>query len=179
MTNTNSTSRVHPTNAIVKDNTGIRVTSAEVENATNMYAGRLVIQGTDDDDITVCGAGGDAVGWLGYEQTAKKWRPATVDTIYTATAKAAVIWGPGIVLVASLKSGENVVKGARLCAAASGEVEAADTMATQSGTTAVVGHAAQPAVIGGIASQNIVVAIAEESKDASSGALDILVRSLI
>lgn len=127
----------------------------KVETVANMYPGRLVKKDTNDDDIEVCGAAGVALGWLGYERTIKKHRPATVDTIYTVNAQAAVLHGGGFVIVGRLASGQNVAKGARLMAAANGELS------------------------GGTVGTHEIVAIAEESVDASAAAADIMVRSLI
>lgn len=147
---------VKPNNQIVLDSKGLHVQTKKVETATNVYPGRLVMKGTNDDDIVVCdGTEGAAIGWAGYEQTAKKYRPATVDTIYEANDQITVINGPGILLVGRLASGQNVTKGARLMVAANGELS------------------------GGTVGTNEIVAIAEESVNATSGAADIIVRSLI
>lgn len=127
----------------------------KVETAANVYPGRLVKKGTNDDDIVVNTALGAAVGWAGYENTIKKHRPATVDTIYLINAQIAVEHGGHFVIVGSLASGQSVTKGALLCAAASGELS------------------------GGTAGTHHIVAIAEETKDASAGAEDIMVRSLL
>lgn len=152
---TTETAMVHPTNKIVLDSTGLHVQTKKVETATNVYPGRLVKKGTNDDDVVVNTAAGAAIGWAGYEHTSKKYRPDTVDTVYSADDQIAVINGPGIILVGSLASGQSVTKGARLMAAAAGELS------------------------GGTVGTNEIVAIAEETMDASAGAKDILVRSLI
>ena len=155
----------------------------KVENATNMYPGRLVKKGTNDDDIVVNTAAGNAVGWLGYEQTTKKHRPATVDTIYLINAQAVILNGGGFVIVARLASGESVAKGAPLVDAANGELKAASagTVTIASGSTTVLSDKAQPdeAVVGSYGDQGPVKAYAEETVDASGGAKDIMVRSLI
>ena len=144
-----------PTNVIVADRTGIHVQTKKVETATNVYPGRLVICGTNDDDIAVCGAAGEALGWAGYEDTAKNYRPVTRDTIYEANDQIAVVNGPGIVLVGSLASGQSVDKGTRLMAAADGELS------------------------GGTVGTDEIVAIAERSVVSASAGTPILVRSLI
>lgn len=155
MGDTNEASMVAPTNKLVLDSTNLHMQTKNVETATNVYPGRLVIQGTNDDDITVCGSAGEALGWAGYEHTAKKYRPATVNTIYTTSDKIAVINGPGIILVGSLASGQTVDKGSRLMAAANGELSGA-TVGTHE-----------------------VVAIAEQSVASTAAGTDIIVRSLI
>lgn len=67
--------------------------------------------------------------------------------------------------------------------AANGELTAASTLSVSvpSGATNVTSNAAQPDLTeaGSYGPQGIVVAIAEESVDASGGAKDIMVRSLI
>jgi hypothetical protein len=179
MTNVNDTSVVKPTGIIVADRTGIHVATKKVETATNVYPGRLVKKGTDDNDIVVNTAAGAALGWAGYEDTIKKYRPATVDTIYVVNSFIAVVNGPGIRVVASLASGQNVAAGANLVAAANGELTAATALAVPSGTTAVTSSSAQPAISGAYGAQGIVVARAVQSVDASGGALDIIVESMI
>lgn len=155
----------------------------KVETATTVYPGRLLVRGTADDDVVTGTVNGAVIGWAGYEDTIKKHRPATVDTIYLINAQIAVHSGGGFVIVGSLANGQNVTKGARLCAAAAGELTAATaiTATVPNGTTAVTSTSAQPAMTmaGGLPTQGIVVAIAEESVDATGGAADIMVRSLI
>ena len=125
----------------------------KVETATSVYPGRLVKKGTNDDDIVVATAGAH-YGWAGYEHTIKKYRPATVDTIYSDDDQIAVLKGGGFGIVARLASGQNVTKGALLYGF-TGELSA------------------------GTAGTHHIVAIAEESVDASSAAADIMVRSLL
>ena len=151
----NETAMVQPTGRIVLDNQGIHHQTKKVETATNVYPGRLLEKGTNDDDVVVCGGSNPAVGWAGYEGTVKKHRPATIDTIYAQNAQIDMVNGPGIVILASIPSGQTVVKGEILTFAAAGEL----TVAT--------------------AGTHHVVATAEESKSTTSGSVDILVRSLI
>jgi hypothetical protein len=150
--------QVKPANKICWDTTNLHVQTKVVETVLNMYPGRLVARGTGDHDVLACGAAGHALGWLGYEQTDKKNRPATVDTIYLVNANAAIINGAGIGVVGCLAPGCTVTKGERL------------TMTTLGQLT--------PAVIG----TDDVVAIAEESIT-TTGAVadyeDIMVRSVI
>lgn len=155
MGDTVEVNQVHPTGKIVVDSTNLHLQTKKVETATNVYPGRLVIQGTNDDDIAVCGSAGEALGWAGYEHTIKLYRPATISTIYTANDQIAVINGNGIILLGSLASGQTVDKGSRLMAAANGELSGA-TIGTHE-----------------------VVAIAEESMASTAAGTAILVRSLI
>lgn len=150
------TAMVQPTNKIVLDSKNLHVQTKKVETETNVYPGRLVKRGTNDDDIVVDTDNSKvSLGWAGYLNTAKKYRPATVDTIYAQNDQIGVINGPGIILLGSLASGQNVTKGARLMVTSAGQLS------------------------GGTVGTNEIVAIAEESVDASAGAADILVRSLI
>jgi len=145
---------VKPTNKIVVDSTNLHIQTKEVQTATNVYPGRLLKKGTDDGQVIVGDGSNPAVGWAGYEQTAKKYRPATVDTIYTVNSMIAMLNGPGIIIVGSLASGQNVSKGALLTVTTAGEL-----------TAATVGT-------------HHVYAQAEESVNATGGSQDIMVRSL-
>jgi len=155
------------------------VQELKVETATNMYPGRLVKKGTNDDDIVVCGATDKPIGFLGYEQSHAAYRPTNVDTAYSAGDRAPVLCGGNFVVVARLANGENVSKGDWLVPAANGELKAASALTVDSGGVAVTSTAANGAIISGEVGDNIVVAIAEESVNATAGAADIMVRSLI
>lgn len=148
------TAMVQPTNKIVLDSKNLHVQTKKVETVANVYPGRLVKRGTNDDDVVVNTAAGSPIGFAGYLNTAKKYRPATIDTIYVVNDQIGVINGPGIILLARLAIGANVTKGALLTDAALGDLS------------------------GGTAGTHHIYAIAEESVDASAAAADILVRSL-
>ena len=151
------TGHIKPINKIVAAGKPL-VQELEVENATMMYAGRLVQKGTGDHDVIVSDSsvGDDLVGWLGYEQTAPYFRPSTPDTIYEVTAKAAVLNGGGFIIVASLTESQTILKGQSLTSAGSGRVTDSDLTAEN------------------------VVAVAEESVTTAGGAYaDIMVRSVI
>lgn len=155
------------------------VDELNVETATNMYPGRLVKKGTNDNDIVVCGAGEKPVGWLGWEHAPGPDRPATLATAYGADDRAPVLYGGHFVIKAKLASGQNVSKGDWLVPAADGMVAAASALTVDSGGTSVTSTAANGAIISGDVGDNIIVGIAMESVNASSGAKDILVLSLI
>jgi len=144
----------HPTGRIIDQGTPL-VDFYKIATAANCYPGRLVIKDTTDNQIQACGAGGAALGWLGYEDANENFRPDTVDTIYEAGDFVPVLFGGHFTLVGSLAAGESVAAGAKLKAAANGELAAA-TVGT-----------------------DYVVAIARETVDATSAAADILVSSLI
>ena len=61
-----------------------------IETVATMIPGALVIKGTTDYDIEVCGAAGIAIGWLGYAAANGTDKPATRDTIYLVDAEAPV-----------------------------------------------------------------------------------------
>lgn len=151
-----------------------------IETATEMYPGRLVKKGTADSDIVVNTAGGKAIGWLGYEQTNPVYRPEDVDSIYEKDASVAVLNGGKFYPVASLANGESVNKGDPLVGAANGQVKAASDLAVASGSeTASAVDATTPTLEGSILPEGPIVAYVEESVDASGGAVDIIVRSVI
>ena len=84
---------------IVVDSTNLHLQTKKVETVANVYPGALLMQGTNDDDVVVGdGTEGKAAYWAGYEHTAKKYRPATIDTIYVVNDQIAAINGPGIIL---------------------------------------------------------------------------------
>jgi hypothetical protein len=149
--------QVKPINKIVLDSTGIHLQTKKVETATNMYPGRLVKKGTNDDDVIAGAAATDKVyGWIGYEHTHKNYRPATVDTIQVINDQITVINGPGIILNAFLELGATVVKGDYLTCGALG------------GLTGMT-----------LGSTSVVCAIAEESDIPAAGGVDLLVRSML
>ena len=149
--------QVQPINKIVVDSTNLHMQTKKIETVANCYPGRLVKKGTNDDDIVAGSAATDKVyGWLGYEQTSKKYRPATIDTIYVINDQVTVVNGPGIILLAFLELGADIDKGDYLTCGALGGL-----------TGAVLGSTSK------------IVAIAEETDATSAGGVDLLVRSLI
>lgn len=171
-----------PTNKIIVSGSPL-TQILKVETATNMYPGRLVIQGTNDDDVTVAGAfavNSMAVGWLGYEDTIKKHRPATVDTIYLQDAQVAVHNGGGFIIVAALAASQGTLKkGDALVMAADGTVAKAAASTVSSGATAVVAHEATATITGSTGSGGPIVAYAEETIANVAAITDIMVRSVI
>ncbi|KKG35359.1 hypothetical protein DU52_15580 [Methanosarcina mazei] len=169
-----------PTNKIVAAGKPL-VMELNVETATNVYPGRLVKKGTNDNDIVVCGAGENCIGWAGYEQvTNAGYMPTDVDTIYAAGAQAPVLYGGGFVVVATLADNQTIAKGDRLVAAANGEVTEAIAAACTSGAaaaTAVV--STTPTITGSVGIGGIVVGIALESVTTNGATSDLMVLSLI
>lgn len=149
------TAQVAPTNRVVVDDRNLRMTTKKLETIANCYAGHLVMRGTNDDDVLVTDAASKGVGWIGYEQTTKKYRPATRETIYVQYDQAAIISGPGIKLMAEMGLITTITKGQLLTSAASGYVTP------------------------GVAGTDDIVAMAEESVTTTSAKSRIMVRSLI
>jgi hypothetical protein len=95
----------------------------KVETATNMYPGRWVTRGTNNDDVIVGALDKEPVGWLGFEYTPNNFVDGhTEDTIYSASDMVAVYYGGKFCLVASLAAGFNVYKGDGLAGWSSGEL---------------------------------------------------------
>ncbi|MFA5365920.1 MAG: hypothetical protein WC325_12125 [Candidatus Bathyarchaeia archaeon] len=117
---TNDTGAPQATNVVVADSINLHVTTKKVETATNVYPGRVLMHGTNDDDVVVCDGTAIAEGFAGYEHTAKKYRPVTISTIYTQNDKIAVVKGPGTKIRATLAVGSVAVVGTLLTAAADG-----------------------------------------------------------
>ena len=134
-----------------------QVQELKIKTATNMYPGRLVKEGTNQDDIVVATASdNDQIGWLGYEQCNPTDQPADVDTIYTVSTVAPVLYGGGFTLVAKAAAGETITKGMKLCGKDAGCVGSA-TLGTDYD----------------------IIAIAEEDVTSGGSTADIIVRSLI
>ena len=115
------TGYVKPTNKIVAAGKPPIKEEFKIETIANMYAGRLVKKGTNQDDIAVGGIG-DAYGWLGFEHTRQDYRPADVDTIYKVNDYAMVLKGGGFAPVASLAASFKVTKGDKVANWLNGEV---------------------------------------------------------
>mgnify|MGYP000899663219 FL=1 len=169
-----------PTNKIVVAGEPL-VQELNVETATNVYPGRLVKKGTNDNDIVVCGAGENCIGWAGYEQiTNAGYMPTDVDTIYAQYAQAPVLYGGGFVVVAKLADNQTIAKGDRLVAAANGEVsEALAAACTTGSATASAVVSTTPTITGSVGIGGIVVGIAMETVTTSGATADLMVLSLI
>lgn len=170
---------VHPANKIVLRGTPL-VQSERIETVANMYPGRLVKRDTTDGDMEVNTVGNPPTGWLGYEQASGDYKPATEDTIYVVNDIAPRLFGGGFVIIGRIKTGEGVItKGDFLTPGAAGELLKAVAINVDSGTTAVTSIAANGAVISGSLLDAPIVAIAQETVDATSAAKDCAVLSLI
>jgi len=145
---------IEATDKIVLAGTPITV-EKEVETVANMYPGRLVKRDSGDNQVEVNDTDDNVYGWLAYEHTPVMYRPTNKDTIYLVNDRAAVIVGGEVVIRGRLASGQNVTMGAKLTAAADGELTAA-TIGTHT-----------------------VLAVAMESVNASESAQNIIVKSRI
>ena len=179
-------SMVKPTNKIVQAGVPPFVDIMKVEVAASMYPGRLVMKGTHDDDAVVSAAATSKhLGWLGYEQCTKKFRPVTVDTIYVITHQVPVLSGGGFRIVASMLNGTAAqVKGTTLIGAALGEVTVAAAISASWGTsggTSVLNSTSTPAITmaGSLPPGGRLVAVLMEYCDASGSTQDCIVQSLI
>ena len=151
----NDASNIHPTNSIVIGRQNLVARTKNVETATNVYPGRLLEVGTNDDDVIVCAGSNPPCGWVGYLDTAKKYRPATITTVHSGSDKIAQVNGAGVILMAKLGDHAVVTVGELLTQAASG------------------------CVTPGTAGTNDIVAEAIEAVTTTTSAADILVRSRI
>jgi len=115
---------VNPNNKVVAAGTAIEQVLTVTGTVTECKPGRLVKAGTADDECAIGTAAGDAVGWLGFEQTYATYKPTDIDTAYALGDLATVINGPGIHVIATAAGA--VDKGARVAAAADGKVAAFD-----------------------------------------------------
>jgi len=89
-----------PTNAIVFGGKPFKIIQ-KIETATNCYPGRLVIKGTNDDDVKVGDGVSTPMGWLGYDQADPEHTPDNITSIYAANAQAPVHFGSGFLRMPS------------------------------------------------------------------------------
>ena len=151
------------TNKVVCGGTDPVLEEMNIETATNMYGGRLIMKGTHVDDI-VLNTGQTPLGWLGYEQCNMDDKPATKATIYAADAQAPLLKGTGFIIdaLAVDTSGNTIAKGDYVMPATTlgGVLKFADT---------------DPST-----NMNVRVGQAEESVTIpSGGSVAILIRSMI
>lgn len=142
---------------------GVRsVVEKEIETETSMYPGVLVKKGSTDNEVVVGTDGAVAYGWLGYEDTPIMHRPANIDAIYAVNARAGIVSGPGIVLRAKLANGDDIIMGDKLTGTAAGALKKW-----------------VPVPAGAATAEEMVVAVAMESKATTGSEVDLIVRSLI
>jgi len=145
---------------------------------TGIKPSLLCKKGTAATQVVVVAAATDKpAGWVGWdaEGAHPAASPATRTTAYTAAKKCPVAYGPGIIVYARLANGQNITKDQPLVPAADGELTAAANIAAaeQAGTRHVA------ATTGSFPAGGMIVALAKENCDASGGAKNIVVESLI
>jgi len=146
---------------------------------TGIKPSLLCKKGTAATQVVVVAAATDKPsGWVGWdgEGAHPKMSPATRTTAYTAADKCPVVYGPGTIIYGRLASGQNVTKDTPLIPAEDGELQAAATATAveTDGTSHVTA-----ALAGSFPAGGMIVALAKENKDASAGAANIIVESLI
>ncbi len=109
---------IKPANDVVQGN--YLTERLHVETVANMYPGAIVLKGTTDNDVAVCGAGGKAIGWLGYALANANDKPDTRDTIYLDEAEVPVHNGSNFRVRAIYATAADIAKGDPLKAAANG-----------------------------------------------------------
>jgi hypothetical protein len=175
---------VIPANKIVAEGIAF-ANEARVETVANVYPGRLLIRGTSDDDVAVCGAAGLAIGWAGYEQAAPAYKPATIDTIYQANDRIPVLSAKGCLIRATLATSQVITRGDALVARATGFVTKAAAISgiVAAGATPVTSAAANGVGTVTIAgSQPVggrIIGYAEQTVTTTGSTASILVRSEI
>lgn len=112
---------IEPTNKIVIAGTPDRRIYDVAGTVTEMKPGRLVKKGSTDSDIIIGDVDGPNIGFLGYEDGFGPDKPATITTAYALAAKADVLSGPGVILVANSETAA-VTKGDLMCAGSDGKV---------------------------------------------------------
>jgi len=166
---------VRPTNKILV--AGSPLVEELVTEGTSVKPGLFVKKGTADHQVGLAGDGEKKpLGVADYDPRYK------ISDTFPDKHPVRVLKGP-IVVVATLASGNNVVKGAPLVCAANGKLKAAAdiSVSVPSGTTTVTSNAAQPDLveIGSIPPYGVIVGFAEESVDASAKDKPIMVRLVI
>lgn len=131
-----------------------------IETVANVYPGAVVKRDTTDYDIEVCGAAGDAIGFVGYGDCVGNNKPATRDTIYEVGAEAPVHSGGGF-RVRGIVASEAFTKGDPIVAAADGKLtKATEITIVASGAASITDG---QAVTGSYGAQGPVIARAAET----------------
>lgn len=166
---------IRPSNKILV--AGSPLVEELVTEGTTVKPGLFLRKGTADHQVQPAGDGEKKP--LGVADFDPRYK---ISDAFPDKHPVRVLKGP-IVVVATLASGNNVVKGAPLVCALNGRLKAAADIAVQvpSGATAVTSTAAQPDLleIGSIPPYGVIVGFAEESVDASAADKPIMVRLVI
>lgn len=116
-------SGVNPPNNLIAFGGAPSIQELKIETATNMYPGRFVIKGTNDDDIKVADGITQPIGVLGYEQCNPVFKPDSITGIYTVNYMAPVLKGQTYIKSPSgLALGGSATKGDFLISWSDGKV---------------------------------------------------------
>lgn len=121
------TGYVTPTERISKNDVSNRI-AKNVETATNMYPGRLVMEGSTGFDVVVSDTSQPIVGWLGHEGSDMDARKDAFSTILVADEEAIIYQGGNFDIWASLAAGFTVLAGDVAVSWSDGQVASAMEM---------------------------------------------------
>jgi hypothetical protein len=88
--------------------------------AAKMLPGIIVKLADVSNEVLECDASGNAIGFLGYQDTPAEFRPATRDTAYALGDRVAVLRGAGRRQMGRLASGQNLGAAAPVTVATDG-----------------------------------------------------------
>lgn len=151
-----------------------------VETAANVVPGALVKKGTASQQV-VCGtAGCKPLGWVGFEQTAERYKPATIATAHSANDIISVLYGGHFIIQAILATSQTITEGDLLIAGATGFVTEASVMTASISETASEKHVTPTVTLtGSTAPSGPEVGIAVESVTSTSDTPRLAVLSLL
>jgi hypothetical protein len=145
-------------------------------DAAALYPGRLVVRSADGADyVKEAGDGAqNVIGWAGIPYNKGKDDQLAQGDIIP------VYNGGGFRILTTLANGQTVQKGDYLVVTTGGKVKKATQLNIRSGSTTVTSTAANGNIVdGSVPAEGIIVAVAEEDKDATAGDQPLVVRSLI
>ena len=117
-------SYVVPTNKLVVRGEPARIIKKNLGTVANGYPGRLAVREATDYDVKVANGILPPLGWIGYEQQAVQYQPASITTINVVDTEVPIISGGGfsIYMPAGLVTGTKAVEGDLLFPWANGQV---------------------------------------------------------
>ncbi len=143
--------------------------------------GFLAAKGTTDDDVILCTASLNTVGWVGYESAAPAFKPANMTTAYATGDRVPIVSAKGSLVLGTLALSQTIVRGDALVAAAGGLLQKATAMSVTTGAATASAVVSTTPTISGSAPMagSRIVAYAEQSVTTTSATATILVRSEI
>ena len=145
-----------------------------VETATNMIPGRLCKKGTASQQIIVNTAAAFPMGWIGFEHSSSRFKPADIDTAYAANDVVAVLYGGHFVVQGLLTTSQTIVDGDVLVPAANGLLQKGTVLVATSGASTTT-----LAITGNYPGDGIPIARARESVTTSGSIGRIAALSMI